>query len=272
MVTAMCIQKLRGKNNVITGYILEDINGNKARVAVAPEELKQAIIKNSIQIVNLKLTSDGRLIDCETNTKKIINTPNTVKSTTMEDKTYTVKSKTMADMITKRFINGAMADRVLKALKQMENVVKSDFTTFDINQPKPQKAVRKMFDICLNMGLSHGGIDDWALSCKNAFEKLDTLEEYEQCRQEHEERELCIISFDLGIDLDGDSDRLEIIFYSYGFKNLSSFRSEILDYVFPEDFDYHFKEERDFNHLGELQDIIEIVESVIPPEKFIMQI
>jgi len=66
MVQARCIQKFRDKNNNIKGYLLEDCNGRQLRVT--PDQLKMAIFSKQIEIVNLTLTKDGRLID--TNTKK----------------------------------------------------------------------------------------------------------------------------------------------------------------------------------------------------------
>lgn len=61
MITVKCIQKFRNKNNQITGYKLQDCTG--AVKDVTPEQLKNAIRSNSVSVVNLKLTSDGKLID-----------------------------------------------------------------------------------------------------------------------------------------------------------------------------------------------------------------
>ena len=61
MIQAKCIQKFRNKNNQIYGYRLMDLNGQTQDVQ--PNNLKQAIANKQIHVVNLTLTSDGRLID-----------------------------------------------------------------------------------------------------------------------------------------------------------------------------------------------------------------
>lgn len=61
MIQAKCIQKFRDKQNKIYGYKLVDINGQTQDVK--SDNLKQAIRNKQIQVVNLTLTSDGRLVD-----------------------------------------------------------------------------------------------------------------------------------------------------------------------------------------------------------------
>lgn len=61
MVQAKCVQKFRDKNNNIKGYLLEDYNGKQLRIA--PDQLKNAIFMEQINVINLKLTKDGKLID-----------------------------------------------------------------------------------------------------------------------------------------------------------------------------------------------------------------
>lgn len=61
MITVTCTEKLRDKNNRIVGYELRDCNGTKMRFT--SEQVKQAVFLQQITITNLKLTSDGRLID-----------------------------------------------------------------------------------------------------------------------------------------------------------------------------------------------------------------
>lgn len=61
MIQAKCVQKLRTSNNKIYGYRLVDINGKTQDVR--PEYLKDAIKQGKITVVNLTLTSDGRLVD-----------------------------------------------------------------------------------------------------------------------------------------------------------------------------------------------------------------
>lgn len=60
MVIARCLQKFKNNTGKIYGYILQDINGNIKDVEA--EDLKDAIKNNRINVVNLKLTDDGRLI------------------------------------------------------------------------------------------------------------------------------------------------------------------------------------------------------------------
>lgn len=55
------VAKIRDKNNVITGYRLFDLAGGRRDVTAAA--LKQAIKSGQVNVKNLKLTSDGRLID-----------------------------------------------------------------------------------------------------------------------------------------------------------------------------------------------------------------
>lgn len=61
MIQAKCIQKFRDKAGKIYGYRLIDLNGNTQDVQ--PDNLKTAIRNKQIQVVNLTLTSDNRLLD-----------------------------------------------------------------------------------------------------------------------------------------------------------------------------------------------------------------
>ena len=74
MIQAKCVTKYRDKNNEIIGYLLIDLNGNKIIFGKqTPEDienpqrtikvLKAAIDAKHINIVNLTLTSDNRLVD-----------------------------------------------------------------------------------------------------------------------------------------------------------------------------------------------------------------
>ena len=60
MIKAICIQKFK-KNNRIYGYRLQDSQGNTKDVYA--DQLKQAIKNQQINIINLTLPSDNRLID-----------------------------------------------------------------------------------------------------------------------------------------------------------------------------------------------------------------
>ena len=60
MIKATCIQKFK-KNNKIYGYRLQDSQGNIKDVYA--DQLKNAIRNQQIQVINLTLTSDNRLVD-----------------------------------------------------------------------------------------------------------------------------------------------------------------------------------------------------------------
>ena len=55
----MCTQKLRNKNNTIIAYELSDGN---TKMLVTPDELRGKLIRKTITVSNLKLTSDNRII------------------------------------------------------------------------------------------------------------------------------------------------------------------------------------------------------------------
>lgn len=58
-----CIAKERDRNNKIVGYKLQDQQGNT--VIIKPDALKSAIKTNRIEVINLTITSDNRLIDAQ---------------------------------------------------------------------------------------------------------------------------------------------------------------------------------------------------------------
>ena len=61
MIQAKCIEKIRDKNNIIVAYKLQDTQGNNTTISA--QQLKQAIKENQINVANLKLTSDNRIIN-----------------------------------------------------------------------------------------------------------------------------------------------------------------------------------------------------------------
>lgn len=65
MIQLKCSDKIKDNSGNIIGYSLIDYKGNTRRLR--PDELKFAISIGYISVINLKLTSDNRLID-----KKII--------------------------------------------------------------------------------------------------------------------------------------------------------------------------------------------------------
>lgn len=58
-----CVHKFRKSSNAIYGYRLMDKSGKFYECT--PEELKKAIKNNRVKVVNLKLTSDNKLIDAK---------------------------------------------------------------------------------------------------------------------------------------------------------------------------------------------------------------
>lgn len=90
MITATCVEKLRDKNGNIKGYILQDNNG--VQMKFSSEQVKQAIFLQQLTVDNLKLTSDGRLID----NKKQDNNAEITNSNTLEKignlKCYEIKT------------------------------------------------------------------------------------------------------------------------------------------------------------------------------------
>lgn len=60
-IQCKCIQKFRDKNGNIKGYRLQDTQGKS--LDVKPDQLKMAIFSKQVNVTNLKLTADSRLID-----------------------------------------------------------------------------------------------------------------------------------------------------------------------------------------------------------------
>lgn len=88
MITATCINKIRNKNGVIKGYELQDCNG--VRMRFSSEQVKQAIFLQQLTVTNLKLTSDGRLIDNNDSSNKPIPQSNNINTQNLQ-KTSNVK-------------------------------------------------------------------------------------------------------------------------------------------------------------------------------------
>ena len=59
----LCINKFRDNSGRIVGYRLHD-NDSQMMQDVEANILKDRIKRNMIKVANLKLTSDGKLIDC----------------------------------------------------------------------------------------------------------------------------------------------------------------------------------------------------------------
>lgn len=82
MVKATCIEKLRDKNGTIKGYVLQDCNG--VQMKFNSEQVKQAIFLQQLTVTNLKLTSDGRLIDNNDSSNKPIPQPNNINKQNLQ--------------------------------------------------------------------------------------------------------------------------------------------------------------------------------------------
>ena len=64
MIAVKCTNKLRDNNNIIVGYEIVSVTGEKR--AVSKDELKNAIVKGLILVTNLKLSKDGKLVNRST--------------------------------------------------------------------------------------------------------------------------------------------------------------------------------------------------------------
>ena len=60
MIDVICVRIYRNRENTISGYEIRDLNGNCKDISA--KDLKQAIINKQINVINLKLTKDKRLI------------------------------------------------------------------------------------------------------------------------------------------------------------------------------------------------------------------
>lgn len=58
-----CIEKIKNSRGITELYHLKDVNCTREDIVVSRTELKNLLLVNAIQIDNLKLTSDNRIID-----------------------------------------------------------------------------------------------------------------------------------------------------------------------------------------------------------------
>lgn len=61
MIWVTCVDKIRDNNNIIVEYKIADLNGEHR--IVSKEALKIAILQGQVEVVNLKLSKDGKLMD-----------------------------------------------------------------------------------------------------------------------------------------------------------------------------------------------------------------
>lgn len=64
-----CIDKIRNQRGIIQLYHLVDISGQKKELVLTGKELKHIMEMCKLQVDNLKLSSDGRIIDNKLNEK-----------------------------------------------------------------------------------------------------------------------------------------------------------------------------------------------------------
>ena len=57
----ICISRVRNNKGEIVGYVLQN-SVTHQELSVSPLELKNKISNNRVDVLNLKLTSDGRLV------------------------------------------------------------------------------------------------------------------------------------------------------------------------------------------------------------------
>ena len=107
MVQAKCIEKHKDTNGKIQEYIIVDWSGQQCKFNA--DELKAAIKNNQINVINLKLTRDNRLID------KAIKTLN--------NKNSTVISKVQKD-------NNDILDKPSMSSTQILNRIKETHRSF----------------------------------------------------------------------------------------------------------------------------------------------
>lgn len=66
-IKVKCIDKYRDTRGNIFGYLLVDMNNNP--MTITPDDLKNKIKNRELNVINMTLTSDNRLIDKEINNK-----------------------------------------------------------------------------------------------------------------------------------------------------------------------------------------------------------
>lgn len=68
MLKLKCLEKIRNNNGRIIGYRLEDAFGTVREIQ--PKPLKEAIIQGKVEVINLAMSTDGKIIDKITPTKQ----------------------------------------------------------------------------------------------------------------------------------------------------------------------------------------------------------
>lgn len=76
MITCKCVSKFRDRNSKIIGYKLLDLNGKTQDIR--SENLKGAIKRGEVNVVNLTLTSDNRLVDKQLENSEAVHQKNSI--------------------------------------------------------------------------------------------------------------------------------------------------------------------------------------------------
>ena len=92
MIQLNCLSKLIDEDNKIYGYRLMDYNGNIRDIK--PESLKRELIAKRVTVINLKLTKDGRIVDCDR-----LNNSTTDDSVTESQSNYAKIDRDIGDYI-----------------------------------------------------------------------------------------------------------------------------------------------------------------------------
>lgn len=92
MIKAKYLEKYKDNNGKIIAYLLEDTDGN--RIKLNADYVKHQILKGTLDVINLTLTSDNRLID-----KKVVNTA--INDRTTKDKEMILKIMQKAKLLNK---------------------------------------------------------------------------------------------------------------------------------------------------------------------------
>lgn len=144
MIIVKCTQKFRNKHNQIIGYELMDQNGQTKQVR--SDILKDVIRQGKIEVANLVLTSDNRLIDKNVNT----NTDKAIKDEVTKDEVKPLKPEYLTRKIKKKicknrtksleFKSGVNLDTIIpKANTLGFNTIKLTATSILLEDPHGKK-------------------------------------------------------------------------------------------------------------------------------------
>lgn len=95
MIKVKAVQTFRDKNNTIIGYSLADSKGNVKKLK--SQELKKAIKAGKIEVINLTLTSDNRLVS--TKSKMSVNANKKKQVVSVRNKVPDVRNAKRADKV-----------------------------------------------------------------------------------------------------------------------------------------------------------------------------